>query len=176
MSIALPLPSRLADGEIVLDSYEVGDAEAHFAGEDEEMRRRFEAPGPSTLEMTREVILRWAGRPDPRIVNYALRDQMGGLLGGCEARRTSDAVVEVSYWVFPDHRGLGLAARALALLSDALETVGGIERIEAHVDPDSHASRRTAEHAGFVDRGEVEDKALAGGLVRRRLHVRKLGH
>jgi RimJ/RimL family protein N-acetyltransferase len=174
MAAKLCLPPRLADGEVVLDSYQAGDAEAHFAGEDEEMRRRFEAPGPSTPEQTRNAILGWSAHREPSIVNYALRDRAGRLLGGCEARRTSDAVVEVSYWVFPDYRGLGLAARALSLLADALKAVGGLERIEAHVDADNHASQKAAKRAGFVRSGDVDERALAGGVVRRRLYVRKL--
>ena len=174
MAAELRLPPRLADGDVVLDSYRVADAEAHFAGEDEEMRLRFEAPGPSTLKQTRNAIFRWSARCEPSIVNYAMRDRTGQLLGGCEARRTSDAVVEVSYWVFPDCRGLGLAARALALLADALRTVGGLERIEAHVDADNYASQKTAERAGFVSFGDVDDRALAGGVVPRRLYLRKL--
>jgi hypothetical protein len=118
MAAEFCLPPRLVDGEVVLDSYRAADAEAHFAGEDEEMRLRFEAPGPSTLEQTRNAIFRWSARCEPSIVNYAMRDRTGRLLGGCEARRTSDTVVEVSYWVFPVYCGLGMAARALALLAD----------------------------------------------------------
>lgn len=174
MATALPLPPRLADGEIVLDSYQEGDAEAHLAGEDEEMRRRFEATGSSSLEQTRSVILRWAARSEPSNVNYALRDRTGRLLGGCEARRTSDAAVEVSYWVFPDYRGHGLATRALDLLADALRTLDGVERIEAHVDPDNQASQKTAERSGFVCGGDVDDRTPAGDVVRRRLYIRDL--
>lgn len=175
MAAALNLPKSLSDGEIVLDSYQPGDAEAHLGGEDAETRRRFEAHAPSTLDQTRNVILRWAARLEPSTINYALRDRKGRLLGGCEARRTSDAIVEVSYWVFPDHRGRGLAARdALALLADTLQNIDGLDRIEAHVDPDNRASRKTAERAGFVRSGDVDDGAMAGGVVRRRLYVHKL--
>lgn len=164
-------PSHLSDGVVNLDAFAEDDAEAHWAGEDEEMRRRFEAPAPATLEQTRGVILCWlaAQQEEGPTTPFAIRDRRGRLMGGCEARRTSDEVVEVSYWLFPDFRGQGLATRALNLLCGALAGTGGLHRIEAHIDADNPASWRTA--AGFVRAGEVKDAARNGGAFIRWLYV-----
>ena len=53
------LPESLTDGEIILDSHTILDAEAHLRGEDEEMLRRFDTSQRSTLEQTRVAISRW---------------------------------------------------------------------------------------------------------------------
>lgn len=58
MSQPLRLPQTLSDGEALLDGHTPADAEAHWTGEDDEMRRRFDAPRPATLEETRAAIQR----------------------------------------------------------------------------------------------------------------------
>lgn len=167
----LGLAPALSDGRMVLDAFTLADAEARLAGEDAEMRRRFDARAPATLEQTREAIRRWmaAGESDGPMRAYALRDQHGQLMGGCEARSTSEEVVEVSYWVFASFRGRGLASRALRLLCGGIDDAGGARRIEAHIDADNLASRRAAKRAGFIPIGEVRDKSLAGGELTRLL-------
>ena len=160
------LPDRLSDGHVVLDGHTLEDAEAHWRGEDDEMRRRFDWPlmRRVTLEHVQGVMRRWmearaAGGP---MFVYAVRDLAGVLVGGCELRLIDAERANVSYWLYPDHRGGGYAARALALLSEAAKSVEGLERLEAHVDPDNLASRRLAESAGFIETGIVEDEAWGG--------------
>jgi hypothetical protein len=41
------LPDALTDGVITIDGHRLADAEAHLAGEDAEMRLRFDADQPS---------------------------------------------------------------------------------------------------------------------------------
>ncbi|WP_312162673.1 GNAT family N-acetyltransferase [Phenylobacterium sp.] len=171
------LPGRLTDGVVVLDGHRVADAEAHLAGEDEEMLRRFDAPHASTLEQTRAAIQRWidarsAGGP---MIAYAMRRPSGLLLGGCELRPVAADRIDVSYWTFPSFRGRGYAGRALALLCEAAATLDGVRRIEAHIDADNLASRRVAERAGFVERGLVTDEAWSGETSTRVLYTRALG-
>lgn len=172
--LPLRLPDRLTDGVIILDLPALADADAHNAGEDAEMRLRFESPRPATLEEHRAAFGRWiAARAEggPNIV-YVLRGQDGALAGGCEIRRSAADAASVSYWIYPAHRGAGLAARALTLLCAAAEAVEGLVRIEAHIDPDNLASRRAAEAAGFVQTGQVEDQEWNGRLVSRLLYER----
>lgn len=168
------LPASLTDGVIVLDAHSLADAEAHWRGEDDEMRRRFDSPRPPTLEEVQAAIGRWvearaAGGPN---FAYALRTPAGVLVGGCEMRRLGPGRANVSYWVFPSFRGKGYAARALRLLCAAAAEIADMRRLEAHIDPDNLASRRVAEAAGFGEAGVVEDKSWAGELSTRMLYVR----
>ena len=49
MDSPLRLPAAHTDGVIRLDSHTLADAEAHVAGEDREMRLRFDAPDPDVF-------------------------------------------------------------------------------------------------------------------------------
>jgi isopropylmalate/homocitrate/citramalate synthase/RimJ/RimL family protein N-acetyltransferase len=72
-----------------------------------------------------------------------------------------DAKCEVGYWVLPEARGRGVAARATRLLSVwAIETLG-MERVEATSDFDNAASVRTLERAGFTQEGTLRNVAQA---------------
>ena len=157
----LRLPEMLTDGIILLDAHRLEDAEAHWRGEDEEMRRRFDTMRPATLDETRAAIGRWidgraTGAP---MFAYALRTLSGRLAGGCELRMRSTDSANISYWLFPAFRGRGYAGRAVALLCDAAARVAGLRRLEARIAPDNVRSRRVAEKAGFIGAGWVEEKA-----------------
>ena len=172
------LPDRLTDGQIVLDGHTLADAEAHWLGEDDEMRRRFDWPlmRRVTLEHVEGVMRRWiearaAGGP---MFVYAVRDRSGVLMGGCELRLIDAERANVSYWLYPEHRGRGYAARALALLCEAASRLEGVRRLEAHVAPDNTASRRLAERCGFTEVGTVDDEDVAGGVLTHVLYVRQI--
>jgi RimJ/RimL family protein N-acetyltransferase len=168
------LPVFVIDGEIILDSHTILDAEAHLRGEDEEMLRRFDTSQRSTLEQTRVAIRRWvdaraAGGP---MFAYALRQPSRLLMGGCEIRLLSPDRANISYWSFPEFRNQGYATRALLLLCGNAARMQHIQEIEAHIDADNIASRRVAEKAGFVETGIVEDRSWAGAISSRVLYVR----
>jgi RimJ/RimL family protein N-acetyltransferase len=170
----LRLPESLADGVILLDAHRLEDAEAHLEGEDEEIRRRFDASEPATLEQTREAMLRWiegrrAGAP---MFAYAIRLASGPLIGGCELRMRSPASANVSYWIFPRFRRQGHALRAMSLLGEGARAVAGLERLEARVAPDNEASQRLLKKAGYVESGTVEEKARSGKMSTMLLYVR----
>jgi [ribosomal protein S5]-alanine N-acetyltransferase len=160
----LCLPETLTDGIVLLDSHRLEDAEAHLAAEDEEMRRRFDAARPATLEQTRNAMARWIeGRAaGGSVFAYAVRRPDGLLIGGCELRMRSATTISASYWIFPRFRRLGHATRALALLLDAAAGIGGLRRVEMRIAPDNGASLRLAEKAGFSEAGEVEHIAWTG--------------
>ena len=168
----LRLPARMADDVVLLDGHVLADAEAHLAGEDAEMLRRFEAPHAATLDQTRAAIERWiaaraAGGP---MIAYAVR-AAGELVGGCELRLAGPDSVDVSYWVFPAFRGQGYARRALTLLCQAVAGLDDVSWVEVHIDPDNLASRRVAEAAGFVETGVVRDPTASGETARRLLYT-----
>jgi len=168
------LPESVTDGEIILDSHTILDAEEHLRGEDEEMLRRFDTSHRSTLEQTQVAIRRWidaraAGGP---MFAYALRQPSRLLMGGCEIRLLSPNRANISYWIFPEFRNQGYATRALMLLCENVARIQHIQEIEAHIDADNIASRRVAEKAGFIETGIVEDKSWAGAISSRVLYVR----
>lgn len=172
--LAMRLPATLTDGVVVLDAHRPADAEAHLRGEDDEMRRRFDSPRPSTLGETRAAIERWiaarvAGGP---MFAYAIRGPTGVLVGGCEIRPLDAERASVSYWIFPDFRGRGHATRALRLMCEAAGACGGFARLEAQIDPDNAASRRVAERSGFAWAGVAKDESDKGAGSARRLYVR----
>ncbi len=174
------LPGSLTDGVILLDDHRVEDAEAHLAGEDDEMMRRFDSVQRATLEHTRGVMRRWS---DARVAGgpnfvYALRQlpgsPVGALMGGCEIRLLAPSRANVSYWIYPPFRRGGHATRALVLLGEAAALIPGLEQLEAHIDPDNIASRRVAEKAGFVESGTVEDESWAGERSIRLLYAQPI--
>jgi RimJ/RimL family protein N-acetyltransferase len=177
MSTPIHLPPSLSDGLVILDAPTLDDAPAHCRGEDAEMRRRFDSPTPETpgsLEQARAAMARWIDQRDhggPQFA-YALRDPPGLLAGGCELRRPAAECAEVSWWLFPDFRHRGLAVRAARLLCRAaFDNMPELRRIEAHIDPDNHASRRVALSGGFVELGEVKDAAWTGVIITRLRYV-----
>ena len=172
----LRLPERLTDGVIVLDAHTLADAEAHWEGEDEEMRRRFDSRRRATLEEMRAAVQRWIdgrrnGRPD---FTYALRLPSGALMGGCATYFLAADRANVSYWIYPAFRRQGYATRSLALLGQAAATIDGLAQLEAHIDEDNIASRRTAEAQGYVLSGTVEDEAWDGVRSTRLRYIRSL--
>ena len=171
------LPETMSDGVVLLDGFRSGDAEEHLLGEDDEMRRRFDAERPATLEETRSAIDRWiaaraAGGP---MFAYALRDTSGRLMGGCELRVSSVDSASVSYWLFPMFRGRGYAVRALELLCAAATKVRGLDRLEARISPENHNSQRVVERVAFVSAGKMEQTAPTGARSTVLLYVREVG-
>ncbi len=67
--------------------------------------------------------------------------------------RREPAVVGLGYWVVPQARGHRFAGRAVALLAPWALRLGAVNRVEAMVEPDNVASRRTLEGAGFQHEG-----------------------
>lgn len=168
------LPESLTDGVVVLDAHVLADARAHWEGEDDELRLRFESPGRPTLDQTRASIGRWieARATGGPMIAYALRDPSGVLMGGCEIRPLSAGRANLSYWVFPAFRKQGHATRALRLLSEAAVAIEGCRWLEAHIDSDNRASRVVAERAGFVESGVVMYESWASAPSSRILYIR----
>jgi [ribosomal protein S5]-alanine N-acetyltransferase len=74
--------------------------------------------------------------------------------GAVELRfRAQPAAAGIGYWLTPAARGRGLATRAVGLLSRWGLRDGGLERVEAPVEPENRASVGVVERAGFVREG-----------------------
>ena len=158
----------MTDGEVTLAVYSADDANAHFRGEDDEMRRRFPAPRIATLDTTRAAVAQWIARHESGgPYAYAVKLQARTLVGGCELRIITERTAHISYWIFPQFRGKGYATKAVGLLCRAASLLG-IRRLEAHIDRNNYASLRVVERVGFVCSGLVKDNEDADGIVRER--------
>lgn len=135
----------ISDGTVILDLFQLVDAESHLAGEDEEMARRFGwFPRRSTLVGVRESITRWRqewATGGPRRA-FALRLAHGDeLVAGCELRTRDDGSASMSYWTLAAHRRRGLATRGVRLTIGYAFGTLGLTTIELEIEPDNLASR-----------------------------------
>lgn len=73
---------------------------------------------------------------------------------------------EVGYWVAPDARGQGLAARAVMLVYRWVFAVLPLDRIELAHAVENEASRRVAEAAGFTLEGRLRRSYRYGDGVK----------
>lgn len=69
--------------------------------------------------------------------------------------RPEAGVAGIGYWLVPGARGLGLATRAVGLLTDWGLGAGGLARIEAWVEPGNDASVRVLSRCGFEYEGRL---------------------
>ena len=67
--------------------------------------------------------------------------------------RPQPAVAGIGYWVVPNARGRGLAARAVALLAQWALAEAGIARVEAWADSANVTCQRVLAAAGFTREG-----------------------
>ena len=157
----------LTDGTVLLDAFTDADAGAHLAGEDEEHARRFGwYPERSTPQTVAAAFARWAEdwRDDGDTRAFAVRlGETRELVGGVQLRLRPHRTAQVSYWTFPEHRGRGIATRALRLACAWAVGELGIERVEAFVEPDNEPSLGVVRGAGFVEEGLVRSRERLRG-------------
>lgn len=158
----MPHVPTLSDGVVALDAFTDADLDAHVAGEDDELARRFGwYPSRSTHDTARAAFARWAGdwANDGETRAFAVR-AAGVLVGGCQLRFRAKRIGELSYWTLAGHRGRGYAPRAVRLLCRYAFDELRLERLEAYVEPDNAASRAVAETLGFHEEGLARRREL----------------
>jgi ribosomal-protein-alanine N-acetyltransferase len=64
-------------------------------------------------------------------------------------------VAGIGYWLVPAARGSGHASRAVSMLTGWGLSAGGMERIEAWVEPANFASARLLERCGYMYEGRL---------------------
>ena len=135
---------------------------AAFESADDDLLRQ--AAGIDSFETAREYLETSAG------VAWAI-DASGTLIGVVAAahRSAQHRSAWMSYWLEPDARGRGIAARALAGASDVLFS-DGFHRLELGARTNNPASIKTAERAGYVHEGinreELEYEGVRYDTVR----------
>ena len=153
------------------------DADAVCAAcQDAEIQRWTQVPVP----YAREHAVEFVGTVAPRTwadggALFAVEPLEGGaLVGSIGLFPPRDGVGEAGYWTAPGHRGRGLTAEALWVLTDWALDVAGVHRVELLVDPANAGSRRVAESAGFVAEGTIRQRFLYRGRPSDIVHYARL--
>ena len=92
---------------------------------------------------------------DGRSAVSFLVEHQGRVAGKVRVRQTGDGNGELCWTVHPEHRGHGVAARAVRLLIRYAFDELGLHRVAAYADPEDGASLRTAGRAGLRREGLV---------------------
>ena len=143
---------RLTDGVVVLRDWEDRDVEpAARACADPEITRWTRVPEDNSPEDIR-AFLATPAEGVRLVVSDAQTDELLGTIGLLR-EAAEDRRAELGYWVAAEHRGRGIAVRAVNLLADWAFAERGLARLELHVDPANSASIRVAEKAGFEFEG-----------------------
>ena len=114
-------------------------------------------------------------------VSFVVEHQ-GRVAGTVEVRQMDGGHGELLWAVFPEHRGQGIAARAVRLLIRFAFEELGLHRVEAYVDPHDPASLRTAGRAGLrreglvraAEEGRSESSGQHGGQRQDRVQLARL--
>jgi RimJ/RimL family protein N-acetyltransferase len=104
-------------------------------------------------ERLREFIESWSGHSTfgpTLVVAEAASSEFVGIVF---LRLREDMTIEIAYGTTPDHRGRGIATRALRRTCQWLFEERSAARIELLIAQGNGASRRVAEKAGFEFRG-----------------------
>jgi RimJ/RimL family protein N-acetyltransferase/8-oxo-dGTP pyrophosphatase MutT (NUDIX family) len=142
----------LTDGVVTLRPFDERDIDAHVAGDDDEIRRWFGAPGRSTPDHMNEVVERWRREREAGTrLTYAIVHQ-GKTVGLVEVRPDGETA-SLSWTVYAEQRGHGYATLATRLLVEHAFTRLGVRRVEAEVDPRNKASQRVATRSGLRREG-----------------------
>ena len=110
-----------------------------------------------------DVVLR---RRDDAVGHNAVSfvvEHQGQVAGTVEVRQMGSGNGELSWAVFPEHRGQEVAARAVRLLIRYAFEELGLHRVAAYADPLDQASLRTAGRAGLRREGLVRAAAESQG-------------
>jgi RimJ/RimL family protein N-acetyltransferase len=81
-----------------------------------------------------------------------------------------DGVAEVGYWLFPEHRGQGIASAVVGTVEQHAFEVLGLARLVIRHEPENHRSCTLAQRRGYTAEG-TQRGAFEREGVRRDLHV-----
>ncbi|MBA3309810.1 MAG: NUDIX hydrolase [Nocardioidaceae bacterium] len=172
----VPPQPTLRDGDLVLRPWSFDDVEAARLQHDDEIAHWFGFPEAiPPAEKQRKAIERWhADYADGRKVVSFVVEHRRNLAGTVEVKQRPDEVGELSWAIFPRHRGQGLATRAVRLLIDYSFGELGLSRVQAYAEPQNLASLRTAGRAGLRREGIVRGREEARGERRPYVQLARL--
>lgn len=158
-----PPQPTLSDGEVVLRPWTFDDVDVSRLQRDQEVSHGFGFPAVNALaENARQAIEQRhrAYADSRRVVSFVVRHQ-AQVAGTVEVRQSGDGSGELSWVVFPDHRGQGVATRAVQLLIRYAFDGLGLHRVAAHAEPNDRASLRIASRTGLRREGLVRGAVRA---------------
>jgi RimJ/RimL family protein N-acetyltransferase/ADP-ribose pyrophosphatase YjhB (NUDIX family) len=164
----VPPQPTLRESDVTLRPWRAADVEEARLQHDEQIARWF---GFSSIIPTAgqqaAAIERWtaAYRDGRETVGFVV-EHAGRLAGTVEVRQKGDAVGELSWAVFPEHRRERVATRAVRMLIDYCFADLGLVRVEARVEPENLPSLRTASRAGLRREGLLRQAQTTGGIRR----------
>ncbi len=164
--LVLPDPP-LRDDQVVLRAFEVGDVNALVVASNDPLVQLYtRVPTPYTVDDARDFVTGAAARRlfDESLDLAVAAREDDRLLGaiGIIVNRHDDARAEIGYWVHPDERGRGVAARALTLLSRWALAEARFVRLDLQAAVANAASIRVAERCGFVREGTLREAWYRG--------------
>jgi [ribosomal protein S5]-alanine N-acetyltransferase len=84
---------------------------------------------------------------------FAICEPDDSCVGAVFLEPRGPGICDIGYWLLPEGRGRGLAARATRLVAEWALTLPGVARVELWTEPENVASQRVAERAGFHREG-----------------------
>ncbi len=99
--------------------------------------------------------------------------QVIGIIGIRE-RKEAPAVFRISYMIFKEHRGRGVAPKVIRALTSMCMERDEVKRIEAAIRPDNIKSLRCIEKAGYTMSGMIDaepGREHEGALAKRILYI-----
>ncbi len=168
--IEIPIEG-LTDGVIRLRPSADADIEAITAAcQDPEIARYTRVPSPYEPRHAREwVNASEAGMAAGTDLGLLVVDAESGEILGAVGLHSVDPVsrrCSSGYWVAPEARGQGTAARALRLLSAFAFGELGVRRVELWIEPENAPSRSVADAVGFVCEGRLRAFMVIAGAHR----------
>lgn len=151
-STAIPsLAGPLSDGIVLLRCRRACDLDAISAASYDPETRRWLTDPPMDAQARAASMQRVAeafrtGRSAPLVIADGENNEPIGLIN---LQFRDDHVATIAYSVFPAHRGKGVAARAVRLMTEWAFGPLGLTELLLEIDPKNVASVRVAEKCGF---------------------------
>lgn len=152
------------DGEIMLRPFTLADAETHLASEDE-AQQKWLSGGKSSLESVQKWIKESEEYFEKGGPVFALAVLVGDEIAGMvEANADIEKVqglsvgdANISYGIYPNFRGKGIATKAVNLMTEFLKEKG-FKRGVIRVSPDNVSSLKVPVACGFEEAGMIATK------------------
>ena len=166
----------VSDGIVTIRAMAARDAEAYAAGTKDALVKRFaHLPLDSyTPKIVRTMIdgVIADGLRDGALAVLAISNvKSNQFLGSLVFFDVTLDDAEIGYWVAPEHRGHGVAGRALALAADVARALG-LQRLRAKTVQENPASQKVLIKAGFEQLGDARPEALPSGETRMGVNYR----